>query len=547
MAYFGYVRVSSYGQGLKETSLTVQEQFLKKRAESLGLVFILQKEVESGKDLEGRPILTKLIKTLKKGDYLGVYDESRLSRNAGDSIRIAQALANVGAILEIAGRVIDVENPTDELQYTINAAVVQWQRKVQNAKAKASIQLKRDNGEHIMSGSMYGYDLIRKRGKTTAVVNQDEAKVVKFIYDAFIKGKNLYSISKATEIPVSRCRSILLNPIYMGKYLIEKVDKFKNPEQITEDKLIKSQVYPAIVSEDDYWKVNSLYQQSHKPRDYAYRRSIRVLSGVYRASCCGIGLVYVTPQLSYAYYANTVHKPDCALKTRFQIREQDLDSISRATMLITLLSGAEVASFYAEQRNLLYGTIEEVKEKIIQKEKDLKDNTAKINHLVDLVTESGIDVALFKSKINELKKEESDIKNEITSLRITARAQEESVEDLIESENEESIDAFLSGDNEQVRNFYFRHIKNAVVYEDRIEILFANLKQFTVMRRKRGTKKFNDVAFKMFFKGEAQNTGTIDLLTGKVKFDLIETDDENINKYLNDYYAKLGQDVNSLL
>ena len=547
MSYYGYIRVSSYGQGLRETSLTVQEQFLRKRAESLGLDFILQKEVESGKDLEGRPVLAKLIKTLKKGDFLGVYDDSRLSRSAGDSIRIAQALANVGAILEIAGRVIDVENPTDELQYTINAAVAQWQRKVQNAKAKASIQLKKDSGEQVMSGSMYGYDLIRKRGKTTAVINADEAKKVKFIYDAFIKGKNLYSISKAVDLPVSRCRTVLLNPIYMGKYLIEKVNKYKNPEQITDDKLIKSQIYPAIVSEDDYWKANSLYQQSHKPRDYAYRKSIRVLSGVYRASCCGVGLVYVNAQLSFAYYANTVHKPDCALKTRFQIREQDLESISRATMLITLLSGAEVASFYAEQRNLLYGTIDEVKQKIILKEKELKNNTVKINHLVDLVTESGIDAAIFKNKIGELKKEESEIKNEITALRITAKAKEESVEDLIESENEESIDAFLTGDNEQVRNFYFRHIKSAIVYEDRIEILFANLKQFTVMRRKRGTKKFNDVAFKMFFKGEEQNTGIINLLTGKVKFDLIETDDENINKYLNDYYAKLANDVNEMV
>ena len=73
------------------------------------------------------------------------------------------------------------------------------------------------------------------------------------------------------------------------------------------------------------------------------------------------------------------------------------------------------------------------------------------------------------------------------------------------------------------------------------------MKQFIVNRRKRGTKKYNDVAFKMLFKDEEQNTGTIDLLTGKVKFDPIETDDKDINKYLNDYYEKLADDVNALM
>ena len=546
MKYYGYVRVSTYEQGLKGVSLEVQEKFLKNRAQTLGANFILQREVESGKDLEGRPILTKLIKTLEEGDILGTYDESRLSRNTSDSIRIATALAGKGAILEIGGKTVNVEDPTSELGYVINSAIAQYQRKIQNAKAKASMQLKRDCGDYVVSGALYGYDLKRKRGKTTATINQDEAKVIKYIYDAFIKGKTISTISRVTNLRIGRVRAILLNPFYIGKYMSEPVDRFVHPEQVTEDLLIKSNIYPPIIDEDIYWKVNRLYQKNHKPKDYSYRKSIHLLTGVYHGACCNCGLMYVSVASGRNYYATTHHSVNCTLKARYCVREKDLEHISKAIMLTTLKSGIEVAEFYAEQRNLLYGTIEETREKILDKEKELKTNQTKINRLIDLAAESDIEVELFKEKINKLKKEESDIKNELTSLRITVRAQEGSIEELIESENEESIDEFLTGDNEMKRNFYLRHIKSAVIYEDRIEVLFSNLKKFIVQRKKTRSPKETILPFEMQFKGKKQAKGEINLTDGTIKFKFSKAKDE-FDKYVNEYYSKVAEEVNEII
>lgn len=549
MKYYGYLRVSTEAQGQKETSLIVQEQYLQKQAELLSLDFVARKEVQSGKNLDGRSVLTELLKTLGEGDILGVYDDSRLSRNTEDSIKIAAALANRGAKLQIGGKFVDVENPTDEFAYIINSAVAQYQRKIQNAKARASQQLKRESGNHIVCGSFFGYTLQKKKGKTTATINPDEARKVRYIYDAFLKDKNIKSIAIAVGTSTTRVKDILTNPLYMGKFSLAKGKRTKDPNLITDDTLIKSNVYPPIIDEDTFWKAVQRYKKFHKPRDYAYRKSLHVLTGVYKSSCCGIGLVFshYTP---YSYYCTTNHSIKCVSRTRHQVRETDLELMTQAIMLITLKSGIEVSAFYAEQRNLLYGTIQEVKEKIIDKEKELKNNGLKLQRLLNLATETDVPASVFQSKINEIKKEEDEIKNEIVALRATVAAQEGSIEELIEAENEESIEEFLEGDNEQKRNFYIRHIKSAVVYEDHFEVLFTNLKRFIIEKRTTRSPKFTRARFEMFFGNEEQASGFIDLTNGTVSFNPVEVTDvvtKETADYLNNYYKKLADEVNEMV
>ena len=542
--YYGYVRVSSYTQGQKGISLDIQEKYLRQQADLLGLEFILKREVESGKNLEGRAVLTELIKTLKKDDVLGVYDDSRLSRNTEDSIKIAVALASKGAKLQVGGRFVDVDNPTDEFTYIINSAVAQYQRKIQNAKAQASIKVQRDAGNYVIAGSLYGYDLSRKKGRTIATINESEARVIKYIHSQFQAGKNLYSISTTVGLKIGRCRVILLNPIYMGKFQISKIDRCRHPEAIREEDMIDSNIYPPIIDADTYWKSVRLYRISHKPKDYSYRKSVNEFSGVYKGYCCGAGMVSVHyTNRDYHYYGVTNHRPTCQIKMRGQVRADDIEHITRALMLLTLKSGLEVATFYNEQRALLYGSIEEVRQEIIGKEKELRENDAKIARLIDLAAE-GVGIDIFKGKLASLKEEEQKIKNTITELKATVAAKEGSIDELIQAENEESIDKYLMGDKEERRNFYFRHIKSAIVYPDRIEILFINLKKFIVTRRKQLHDEY--LSFRMFFNGEEQNSGRISTKDGTISFIPVKTKDEFV-QWTNSYYDKLAKEVNEEL
>lgn len=536
MSYYGYVRVSSFSQGQKGISLEVQENFLRKRAEALNIDFILQREVESGKNLEGRPVLTQLIKTLKKDDILGVYDESRLSRNTSDSIKISTALANKGAILEIAGKVIDVEDPTDELTFTINSAIAAYQRKLQNKKAQASIDIKRQNGEMVISGDLLGYKLYKKKGKTYAEIDEDEAKVIRFIYESYKRGKNPVIISRNTDINLTRIRTILVNPIYIGKYLKDaNIDRLQHPELITDENLIESKIYPAIISDDLFYDVLTLYKKVHK-KGFANRHSIHEVTGIWHTPCCNAGYVF-TKNGKLNYYNVTQHRTGCSNPIRFGIRATELENITRCLMFLTLCSGIEVSSFYADQRNLLYGNVQEIKDKIIEKEKLIKDTTNKINNLLDMALENQLDRSLIKNKMDVFKKTIDDAKLEVAELRVSADAIEGSIEEVIETENENSIDAFLQSSDEEKRNFYLRHIKTAIIFEDTFEIVFNNMKRFTINRK--------NYEFEMSFRDIKQATGVIDSKTGKIRFCI--TSNNAFEEWANINYCKLEEEVNSLM
>ena len=79
-AYYGYSRISTVDQS--DHSLANQSKYLRVQAESLGFEFVDNKERLSGKNLE-RPVLQSILSRLKKGDAVGVYDNSRLGRGVG--------------------------------------------------------------------------------------------------------------------------------------------------------------------------------------------------------------------------------------------------------------------------------------------------------------------------------------------------------------------------------------------------------------------------------------------------------------------------------
>ena len=542
--YWAYTRVSTDVQGQKETSLIVQENYLKERAKFHNMTCIVKKEVQSGKNLEGREVLVQLIKTLKAGDILGVYDDSRLSRNTEDSIKIATALANIGAKLEVAGKFVDIENPTDELTYIINSAIAQYSRKVQNSKAKASIQLKRQNGDYVSNSRFFGYDMVKKRGKAVITVNQEEAKIVQYLFDSFLNGVNIYNLRKDTGLSSTRIKDILVNPLYMGYFCLEQKKKAVHPEILVKENFIKSNNYPAIITEDLYWKVVAKYKTFHKSRDYAWRQSVHTLSGVFKSECCGAGLVYMRNIAATDYYAVTAHRVGCTCTDRFITRLEELESITYLLTLITLKSGIEVSSFYEEQKARLYEDVEAVEKDLDDKNKELKKLQEQEKRLLELAISADISEELFRNKQSELKQKQKDLSHMIASLKNVVLIKKGDIEDLIESQNEDTINEFLVTENR--RDFYFNHIKKAIIHQKDIELLFKNGKGFLVNRRKTRSPKEHEVDFKMYFREEEQATGSIDFKDSRVSFYRLVGKDKETEEYLNSYYTKLAEEVNAL-
>ena len=176
--YYGYGRVSTARQAEK-VSLHVQEQTLKKHAEDLGLPFQFYSEGVSGKDIEGRIEFNKVYEKLKKGDVLGVYDEFRLGRNTRESLRIFDELTERGVQLQIKGKILDPDDPVDELLLTFMSGIGAYQRKYQNLRVKEAIKYVKQKGNWIFTGRLYGYDQsYDKNGNTKISINEKEAEIL---------------------------------------------------------------------------------------------------------------------------------------------------------------------------------------------------------------------------------------------------------------------------------------------------------------------------------------------------------------------------------
>ena len=539
--YWAYTRVSTDTQGQKESSLIIQENYLKERAKFHNMNCIIKREIQSAGALEKRDVLVQIIKNIKPGDILGVCDDSRLSRNTGDSIKIATTLANVGAKLEIAGKFVDVKDPTDEFTYIINSAVAQFQRKLQNAKAQASMDLQRANG-NLSTTKVYGYDQYRSKGKHIAIINKEEGTNVKLVFEKFLNGDSLTKISKDLNISSWVVTTIVNNPLYAGYYM-DTVQNTKIRKDLSDDefkKHLKSNIYPPIIDFDTFMKVRAHFRLNHKIRDYSFRNSTHELTGIYRCACCGSGFVHVKMYLHgrqegmvYNYYQNTFPHKGCVNHKKINFRAEKLEGITRIFLILALKAGVEVAGFFAETRNNLLQNTQDLIEKNDSLKQQIDEKKAKITRIKSLILDGTIDPADFKEDMTSLKAEISALEKSIDENNRIIDYKNRMIEDVLEEEANDNLDVFLNSNEEGRRDFYKRFVENGIIYNiNKLTIEFINTKKF----------EYDNGSFKMSYLGQEQATGIIK--DGKVSFNPVETPDKETTEYLCTYYQKLAEEVN---
>ena len=125
--YHGYARISTEDQS--DFSIENQLEYLKMKAEEIGLPFEGHSEKQSGKNFDTREVLKNIVEKAKAGDYVGFYDNSRLGRNTIESLSIVDELTKKDVKVQIGGTTLDKKVPRDELLFTIESAISTFYRK----------------------------------------------------------------------------------------------------------------------------------------------------------------------------------------------------------------------------------------------------------------------------------------------------------------------------------------------------------------------------------------------------------------------------------
>lgn len=139
MRNFGYARVSTV-----EQSMDLQTSALK----TAGCDNILSDEGFSGADFS-RPGLSKLLRTLRRGDTLTVWRLDRLGRSLFELLKLIRDLNERGVEFRSLSESLDTSTPAGRLLLHVLASMAEFERSLISERTRAGMAAARARGSRI--------------------------------------------------------------------------------------------------------------------------------------------------------------------------------------------------------------------------------------------------------------------------------------------------------------------------------------------------------------------------------------------------------------
>ena len=187
----------------------------------------------SGKYVNRRPQFLALMELCNRGEVDIIFTKSvqRFARNAEELLKHVRALREKGIEVYFEKENIHTLNPDSELYLTIAAAIAEEDLTRYSNNVAWSIKDRFERGEMILGPRIYGY---RKTAENRLIVYPDEARIVRLIFEEYIKGdvstlkiaKKLNSMGipspNGGEWLCSQISYIIKNEKYYGDMILQK-------------------------------------------------------------------------------------------------------------------------------------------------------------------------------------------------------------------------------------------------------------------------------------------------------------------------------------
>lgn len=240
-----------------------------------------------------------------KFDLIVTREVSRFARNTVDTLQQTRLLKQHGVEVYFSEDNIWTMNDEDgELKLTIMATLAQNESKKTSMRVKAGQAVSFENGVIYGNGNILGYD----RVNNTVVVNQEQAKTVRMIYDLYLEGKGLRKIQYELEQrgrltstgkrvwDVSNISRILKNSFYCGNIVYRKqyVPDYLEQKKINNyGAVARTETkgnYEAIISEEQFLLVQEILNNKSSSIRAKERRGKKPCLDVYcRKMKCNCG------------------------------------------------------------------------------------------------------------------------------------------------------------------------------------------------------------------------------------------------------------------
>lgn len=499
-----YCRISTDKQS--DESLERQEEICRKWvSEPITVVH----EIGSGNN-QNRPKLQEILKHLQSDDCLCIRDNSRLARNMLGSLVILNTITEKGAHLICDGKVINPDNPQDMFTFNVHSAFSDFQRTIQAQKAKEGQQKMFSEGDWVFCSTLFGYELTKKGKAKIVSVVPDEAKVIRFIFEKYSSGWSVKKLlgelqglplQRQSNFTLKKISRILQQPIYMGFYPDSTIDNKVLPRYTKselEGHLVKSNVYPPIVSEEIWWTCYERYRTvtpTHS-RPWELRFTVHTLSGIIKCEKCGKGIARFT-RLN-GFYCVEDHTFDCPTKYRGKYDATWLEHYVETIFYATFMFGDEVGSFFGQRQQELFNDKKDINKSLVGIDHELSEVKTKISRLIDAISDGLITKDEANNRLNSLRNEQKELEDRRLSLKQDLRQIEVNIDALIELSSSEIIDTFYN----HKRDYYKRFIDKALIYNDHIFIQFMNGRSYSIKKPFRHNHIIEDVTVTSTYKDD---------------------------------------------
>ena len=152
----------------------------------------------TGTSAEKRPQFMRMIDDArqKKFNMIITREVSRFARNTVDTLQYTRLPKEYGVEVFFINDNIKTFDGDGELRLTIMATLAQDESRKTSIRVKAGQQTSMQNGVFYGNGNILGYDRI---DKTNFVINPEQAKTVRMIFDMYLSGMGVTSIQYALE------------------------------------------------------------------------------------------------------------------------------------------------------------------------------------------------------------------------------------------------------------------------------------------------------------------------------------------------------------
>ena len=265
-------------------------------------------DVASGTKKEKRPELQRMLADCKAGRISLILTKSisRFARNTSDLLEMVRTLVDMGVAIIFERENIDTRTMGTEFLLSILAALAEDESHSISSNCRWGMRKRFMDGSYRVSTAPYGYDVV----DGNFVVNENEAKVVRRIFQDYLDGKSATAIARTLneeDLPTKRkgeawqgignvkgkwsvsfVQHILRNSDYLGSILLQKTTKDANFKTVkNKGQLPMYQImdhHPCIIEKAMFDAVQGKLAENNPTE---INKTIHPLSGMIFCGYCG--------------------------------------------------------------------------------------------------------------------------------------------------------------------------------------------------------------------------------------------------------------------